>query len=79
MENDLLAELNGALPEAATPQEAQELEAAAADRTKNPLEVVPEPKLSATKRAMAALKEKAGPGALRGYAVTVVGRYAAPS
>ena len=76
MENDLLAELNGT---AATPQEAQELAAAAAENSANPLEVVSAPQMTATQKAMDDMKKKAGPGALRGYAVTVAGKYAAPS
>ena len=76
----LLDELNGmASTEAANPQEAQELAAAAAEAAANPLEVVATPKVTATAKAIDEMKKKAGPGALRGYAVTVAGKYAAPS
>ncbi len=79
-DNGLLDELNGKVKtDAATPQEAKELEDAAKEAAANPLEVVAVSPKTAPPKAMAEMKEKAGPGAVRGYAVTVAGKYAAPS
>lgn len=70
---DLLAELNG---NAATPQEAKELAAAATNAQTDPLVVSPKRKLSAAKRAEEAMKKEAGvDNPLAGYAVTVEGAY----
>lgn len=72
--DDLLAELNG---EAATPQEAKELAAAAELAKKDPLKVVPLKKKSAAKRLEEEAVKKEGP--LKGYAVTVRGLYTEPA
>jgi len=77
--DDLLNELNGVLPAAATPEEGQELAAAEANAKKDPLVVSPPPTPSAAVKFQKAAESKAGDNRLRGYAVTVAGNYSAPS
>lgn len=75
-ENDLLAELNGDMPVAATPQEAKELAAAATEAKVDPLAVKAKKKTAVTKAHEEAVATAASKGAaLRGYAVTVEGEY----
>jgi len=74
--DDVLAELNG---EGATPQEATELKAASEVLKTNPLEVKPPAAQTAVQKRMEADKKKAGVTPLRGYAVTVVGKYTTPA
>ena len=77
--DDLLAELNG---EAATPKEAEELEAAEALKKIDPLKVLPAKKKSAAQRMAEKAKKDEGikpEAAIKGYAVTVRGIYTVPA
>jgi len=80
-ENDLLSELNGEMGgvtvEAATPEEARELAAAAKEAKVDPLDVAPPKRKSAAARATEKAKaDAAAKGtSIKGYAVTLEGDY----
>lgn len=78
-DTDLMAELNGGMAPAATPQEAKELAAAQASVKVNPLVVAPPKKKTAVGKAVAAAEASAGDNRLKGYAVTVEGLYSVVS